>query len=94
MYDLRHTAGVLRNCRATSLTAATMQPLSARSLLASGSGVRAMMSIAVSVPPHVRKSFAVNAAPVTSLRYWLTWPESTACTEPSSTYWNSRWPGN
>ena len=63
---------------ATSLTAATIAVLRACSLIDSGSGVRAMISMARNVAPQVRKSFAVNSSPIASLKYWFTWPESTA----------------
>jgi hypothetical protein len=57
-----------------------MQPLSARSLVRSGSGVRAMMSIAVSVAPHVRKVLRGERGAGHVLEILVHLAESTACT--------------
>ncbi len=89
MYESLATAGVFPRCSATSFTAATIVFFAAfvPSFAATSrtrSLARASAHAQMSVPPHVRKSFALYCAPITSWMYSLMWRRLTSTTNPSS----------
>src|SRR2546430_10178111 len=71
MYELRHTAAVFPKVSAVVLIAATIFLFRDEDFSHSSAPAFASAQAHTRVPAHVRKSFALNDSPITSLIYSL-----------------------